>query len=204
MTELHKASGQNFQRFRPILMLVIGLFLGAGAMAVATSSLSSDGATCSAPKSLPTYEAKVVLGAETFAQLDTPLVILEDQEPIPEVSLLELEISSKLQNWLNSWQTKDLESFFSFYSTEFYPDQYFSTPGWRSYKSQIISKSNDISIEIDELKVLSFDDNLALVTFQQEYSSSIYRDSVRKFLILKNDGNTWSYIREFAIPAVFE
>jgi hypothetical protein len=72
---------------------------------------------------------------------------------------------------------------------------------WISYKNNVRQKSKNISIRIEDLKI-SADAKTATATaiFNQYYSSSLLKDTVKKTLKLKKVNEDWKIYRETIVP----
>jgi hypothetical protein len=66
---------------------------------------------------------------------------------------------------------------------------------WISYKTNVLQKSKNINISIDDLQI-SVDENKATAVFTQSYSSSILHDKGKKTLELRKIGNQWKIYKE--------
>ena len=66
---------------------------------------------------------------------------------------------------------------------------------WISYKTNVLQKSKNINISIDDLQI-SVDEDKATAVFTQSYSSSILQDKGKKTLELRKIGNQWKIYKE--------
>ncbi|PKN52140.1 MAG: hypothetical protein CVU55_08785 [Deltaproteobacteria bacterium HGW-Deltaproteobacteria-13] len=110
------------------------------------------------------------------------------------------DVKNFVNKWLTSWQAGDMDTYRSCYSSEF-QSKGMNLDAWISFKNNVRQKSKDISIRIDDLKI-SVDGKMASATaiFNQYYSSSILKDSVRKTLNLKKINEQWKISKETIAP----
>ncbi len=107
----------------------------------------------------------------------------------------EENIEILVNKWLNSWRAGDIETYRSCYDENF-ESKKMKLENWITYKNNVRSKSKNITITIDDLKI-SADGNNAKAVFTQTYSSSILKDKGKKTLELKKMGNEWKIYREY-------
>ncbi len=109
-------------------------------------------------------------------------------------SIPEEDVRHVVDKWLNSWRAGDIETYRSCYD-ETFESRKMKLNDWITYKTNVRSKSININIEIDDLKILT-DEDKATAVFTQIYSSSILKDKGKKTLELKKAGNEWKIVRE--------
>lgn len=107
----------------------------------------------------------------------------------------EENIEILVNKWLNSWRAGDIETYRSCYDGNF-ESKKMKLEEWITYKNNVRSKSKNITITIDDLKI-SADGNNAKAVFTQTYSSSILKDKGKKTLELKKVGDEWKIYREY-------
>jgi len=104
------------------------------------------------------------------------------------------DVQVSVYKWLNSWRAGDMETYRSCYDENF-ESRKMKLNDWVAYKTNVRSKSKDINILIDDLKI-SMDGDNAKAVFTQTYSSSILKDKGKKTLELKKVGNEWKIVKE--------
>ena len=107
-------------------------------------------------------------------------------------------ISEIINDWSKSWQSKNLEKYFSYYQDSFAPNSFDNNESWRKDRSRKIKGKSTIDIDIKDLAIV-FDLNegeRAITEFTQYYKSESYSDTVTKKIILKKFGNQWKIISE--------
>jgi len=107
----------------------------------------------------------------------------------------EEEVRTSVNNWLNSWETGDMEQYASSYDAASFRAQGMNLDGWLKYKKDVRNKSQNIQIEIEDLKITS-DGKTAKAEFIQHYRSSILKDKGKKTLLLRKSGKDWKIYSE--------
>ena len=118
-------------------------------------------------------------------------------EPIKRKNDFEI-VSDTLNQWISSWENKNLEKYFSYY-IDGYTSKYFdSSIQWKKDRENRILDKNKISLEISNLSINFQIDEMETATavFQQKYSSERYSDSVKKQIIFEKIDKNWKIISE--------
>ena len=102
-----------------------------------------------------------------------------------------------IKDWSESWQSKNLEEYFSYYQENFTPNNFDNNELWIKERSRKILGKNTIEIGIKDLSI-TFDiiEEEAIVEFIQYYKSKSYSDVVTKKIILKKFANQWKIVSE--------
>lgn len=134
------------------------------------------------------------------ADMTPPVVAASGSRPAQKeiettIAKSEESIEILVNKWLNSWRAGDIETYRSCYDGNF-ESKKMKLEDWITYKNNVRSKSKNITITIDDLKI-SADGNNAKAVFTQTYSSSILKDTGKKTLELKKVGNEWKIYREY-------
>ncbi len=106
------------------------------------------------------------------------------------------EVSSFLDGWQDAWESSDIGSYASYYADEFVGVNYSSQTGYRTMsraewladKRQKFRRSDYFSIETGP-KSISYEGDVAVVTFRQTFRSDSYSDSGTKTLRLRRDAS---------------
>jgi ketosteroid isomerase-like protein len=109
-------------------------------------------------------------------------------------SISKEDVRNLVNSWLASWQSGDMDTYRSFYAPDF-QSKGMNLDAWVSHKADANSKSKNIKISIDDLQIL-VEEEIAHVSFIQNYSSSILKDSGKKMLKLKKINNEWKIYKE--------
>jgi adhesin transport system outer membrane protein len=108
---------------------------------------------------------------------------------------------SRTNSWVAAWKNKDVNSYISFYSPAFKPEEG-SYEAWVNNRRDRISRAQQIDIAISDLQVIpSFDKpDEYEISFIQDYSARNYQERSRKILTWKESKGVWQIIREQNMP----
>jgi len=107
-------------------------------------------------------------------------------------------VSDVIKGWSESWQSKNLEEYFSYYQEDFTPNSFENNELWIKDRSRKILGKSAIKINIKDLSI-TFDideGEKAIIEFIQYYKSASYSDVVTKTVVLKKFGDQWKIISE--------
>ena len=95
--------------------------------------------------------------------------------------------------WAKSWQNKNLDKYFSYYSTNFTLGYFEDNELWKKDRIKRISSKNKIKILIKDLSTefIIGDEEKAFAIFKQEYISENYSDEVIKKITLIKNNDMW-------------
>ena len=95
--------------------------------------------------------------------------------------------------WAKSWQNKNLDKYFSYYSANFTLGYFEDNELWKKDRIKRISSKNKIKILIKDLSTefIIGDEEKAFATFKQEYISESYSDEVIKKITLIKNNDMW-------------
>ena len=103
-----------------------------------------------------------------------------------------------IKGWSESWQSKNLGEYFSYYQEDFIPNSFNNNELWVKDRSRKILGKSAIEIDIKDISII-FDINegeKAIVEFIQYYKSESYSDVVTKKIILEKFGGQWKIVSE--------
>jgi len=108
-------------------------------------------------------------------------------------------VMSQFLVWLKAWQSKQLDSYFSFYSRNF---ENGGKPfkDWQKEQSKSLDEVQRIKVEIDDLEMLEKGDTIEM-SFIERFQSKSFSDIRRKVLVWKNEKGVWKIIVESSEPA---
>jgi len=118
-------------------------------------------------------------------------IIMASQEELEKKAK---EISDIIQGWKDSWQNKDIEKYMSYYSRSFIS----GGKNWaqlKEYKTRLAKKYKEISVEIDDLGILT-NDNVVIASFNQRYRTPVFESSGKKRLYITKNSDEWKIIGE--------
>jgi murein L,D-transpeptidase YafK len=115
-----------------------------------------------------------------------------------EINTVKIEILNKIQGWKTSWEEKNIDNYLSYYSEEakYNGDSY---PEWTTHKRNVFKRSQDLQIEIEDISLFEYpgsDHELILVKFNQNYSSNLLKNDMKKQQIWRRINSEWSIIFE--------
>ena len=107
-------------------------------------------------------------------------------------------VSDLIRGWSLSWQSKNLEKYFSYYQEDFTSNSFNNNKLWKKDRTNKIIGKSSIDLDIKDLSI-TFDiakDEIAVAKFTQHYKSESYSDTVSKEVTLKKVGSNWKIISE--------
>jgi len=119
---------------------------------------------------------------------DIPIVIHEKNIEDVKIGLTPLNSPThrRVEEWAAAWSSKNLESYLSFYSSDFY-SKGMNFDKWTSYKKRLNQKYQSIKVSIEDLKILRHG-KYAVAVFRQKYRGDSYSVIGRKRLYLIGEG----------------
>ena len=105
-------------------------------------------------------------------------------------------VTDAITQWTNSWSSKDVNGYIESYAPEFKPSKGLSRNAWEEGRKKRLSSPTFIKITLSNISINFRGENLAKVSFEQEYQSDTYRDTVNKEITLKMIDNEWLITRE--------
>lgn len=105
-------------------------------------------------------------------------------------------VAGLVERWLVSWKTGDMDTYWRCYAEDF-KSKNMNLSSWVAHKIDIRSRSRNIDIRIENLRITA-DDASATASFIQHYSSSIQKDRIFKKLEIKKIDGAWKIIREIS------
>ncbi|MFN9068517.1 MAG: murein L,D-transpeptidase family protein [Bdellovibrionales bacterium] len=126
----------------------------------------------------------------------TPILIFDQVKyvPLSEHKKLREKRAQFLQKWIDSWQSKDVDQYMSFY------DPTFTAPGfnyktWRRHKEKLKDKYSFIQVRLDQPFLLIHNDQLIVRTLQK-YTSDKHTDYGVKVIYAVIQNEEYKIIRE--------
>lgn len=128
----------------------------------------------------------------------TPIVIVQDLLYLNEktYNTQREELKKLVDNWLDAWKKKDIETYSSFYHPVEFTDSKGRFAAYKAYKKAVFSNPGMPKIELDHISILK-SKNYAVITFTQTYQSNTINDTGRKLLYLRQDDSyNWKIVSE--------
>lgn len=105
-------------------------------------------------------------------------------------------ITTFLTSWMKAWQEKDFNEYINGYSTENFMSSRGNFYAYRNYKRAVFARADRPEIKFNHISILNHS-QYAVVTFEQDYKSSIIKDVGKKVLYLQQDKNyDWKIVAE--------
>ena len=144
------------------------------------------------------YAHNIELAAIT--RLDSPDTNLVDTLPEEEPSLIETAnqetlLIEQVKNWASAWSDKNFADYTEFYAQD-YRGSFPSHSAWIDYRRKRIVRSEEISVEVDNIQIKWLSDARAIVDFKQAFDSPGFSDRVSKRLVFSRFGSQWKITQE--------
>lgn len=99
------------------------------------------------------------------------------------------ELIAFANDWANAWSAKDTSAYLAKYAEDFKTPNGDAITLWQASRKQKISSQGKILVEIEDIKVIMKNENLARIQFKQKYTSDkLTEDSNKSLLVKKIDG----------------
>ena len=124
----------------------------------------------------------------TGTRIGQPMVI----QPNAEVAALpnnRSNINQFISSWLNSWQHKDLDGYFSHYIPQFKAPLMASADEWRDDRTTKIIRPAVIQLQLESMELVNETSEGAVLRLTLAYHSSYYADRTHKELRLQRGSN---------------
>ncbi len=138
-------------------------------------------------KKIDEKKNKISKEIKNIIKEELPLVTNKERKNDNEI------IREIILGWAKSWQNKNLDKYFSYYSDNFTLSYFEDNELWKKDRIKRISSKNEIKILIKDLSTefIIGDEEKAFATFKQEYISKSYSDEVIKKITLIKNNDMW-------------
>lgn len=129
---------------------------------------------------------------------NTPIVIVENLHFLNTESwkTQKESLQSVVYNWMESWQKKNFDTYINQYSKSEFLDRKGNYNAYKAYKRAVFARSDKPQILFSDVSIL-LNNDYAVVTMKQDYTSSVIRDIGKKVLYLKkNNQYEWKIVSE--------
>jgi outer membrane protein, adhesin transport system len=149
---------------------------------------------------LPTIE-KTPPPVAALKPLPPPVVAPPPVAPVPApqpdpTALACAQVPDVVRNWLSAWNSKNAESYLTYYADNFTPALGLSHSAWENLRKKRIRKQGGIQTTLSNIQPQACNAQTAEVAFTQQYGSDDYKDTVEKTLSLVRVGAEWKITRE--------
>lgn len=108
------------------------------------------------------------------------------------------DVRANVYAWSKSWQSRDIDSYMSFYSQDFRSDG-LDYQGWKQKSEKLFKMPGDIRVDISDLCVF-IEAEYATAIFLQRYQDPKISDVGEKTLTLVNSNGRWEIVSEMWKP----
>ena len=138
------------------------------------------------------------LGTHLQAGL-TPVVIADGVEWVEakRADALRAPLLQQLELWRKDWESRDSEAYLSHYARGFTSTDMGLTE-WAAQKRRVNASKEWIKLKVSDVSIMLYPgrEELAVVTFLQDYSSNDLANQMRKRQYWLRQGNTWKIAYE--------
>lgn len=99
--------------------------------------------------------------------------------------------------WAQSWSSKNLEAYYNAYADAFQPESRIALSEWKRERRQRILSKSKISVQVQDLLIVSADHQGVSVRFTQIYEADHLRSVTPKILVLNLQPDGWKIFREY-------
>jgi len=155
---------------------------------------ASDGCVVLANEDLDDLAKRVQIGV-------TPVVIADHIEWVPTQAhqALRAVLSERLESWRVAWESRNAERYLQHYSRAFAAENT-SLAQWYAQKRRVNAAKDWIKVRLSATSVFLYPgrDDLAVISFSQDYSSNNLSNRVKKRQYWIREGATWRILYEGA------
>ena len=121
-------------------------------------------------------------------------LISEEAIKLSPNNKLNNSVEQFINDWAKAWRSSDIESYINFYSDKFRHKK-MNKEKYYTYKKAIFEKTNDINLEISDLK-WKIENNIYTATFKQKYSGGNVSDYGTKTITFIGCPNNYKILSE--------
>ena len=155
---------------------------------------SSDGCVALTNQDLEEIRKNVQIGL-------TPVIIASGIDWVPPGATRALrdELAHRIESWRRDWESLDTENYLGHYAAKFSSGK-LDLAGWSKEKRRVNAGKTWIKLKLDRISIFLYPgrDDLAVVTFSQDYASSNLANRILKRQYWIRDGGAWRIIHESA------
>jgi murein L,D-transpeptidase YafK len=155
---------------------------------------ASDGCVALANEDLMAISKQVQVGL-------TPVIIAQDVEWVEAGSTkaTRTALQQSIEMWRRDWESRDTEQYLRHYSAEFSAGKQ-DYAAWAAQKRSVNAGKSWIKVKVNQVSMFLYpgDENLAVVTFEQDYSSSNTSGKMRKRQYWQHEKGGWRIVHEGA------
>ncbi|MEQ8955118.1 MAG: AAA family ATPase [Gammaproteobacteria bacterium] len=126
-------------------------------------------------------------------EAEAAVIMPTPQESAPDTEEL---ILASVEQWLNAWQSQQLDDYFAAYHGDFEPRYQDTVNQWRSSRERVIGNAEWIRLRMSEFEIVNQSPELVEVNFWLAYESPSYSDNTLKKLVFEREGEDWLILEE--------
>ena len=153
---------------------------------------SSNGCVALTNEDFQTLTGRVQIGL-------TPVVITHGMDWVaPEaVTAVRRELTDQLEHWRRDWESLDTEKYLQNYAAAFSSGRS-GLREWSAHKRRVNSGKKWVKVKLDDVSIVLYPgrEDLAVITFKQDYRSSNLKSQIRKRQYWMKDGGNWRILYE--------
>lgn len=131
----------------------------------------------------------------------TPVVIADGIDWVsPEANAgVRQEINRQIESWKKDWESLDTEKYLHHYAADFSSGKG-GLAKWSAHKHRVNARKKWVKVKLHNVSIVLYPgrDDLAVVTFDQDYASSNYKKRMRKQQYWIRKGTGWRILQEGA------
>ena len=117
------------------------------------------------------------------------------QRPAPNQPTDE-SVRAFVTRWAEAWSDQRVDDYLALYASNFRAPAGTRRREWAAQRRQRISAPRSISVQVEQLEVISVASRVAVATFVQVYRSDTFEDRVPKLLDLVREAGEWRILEE--------
>lgn len=131
----------------------------------------------------------------------TPVVFTDQLEWLsPEQAAKKRwELVSAISGWRASWEKVDTPGYLDYYSSQFVTNDGLDKQAFSEYKREVNADKTEIDVKLKDMSIFRYpsDQDMALISFTQDYSSNNFQAVSRKQQFWKRDDDAgWQILHE--------
>lgn len=131
----------------------------------------------------------------------TPVVISDSVEWVDSATLAKEResLASRVEAWRQAWESRDTDQYLRYYAGDFQADG-LDLAAWSRQKRQVNASKEWIEVRLNRVSLFRYPgkEQLAVVTFDQDYRSNNLNNKMRKRQYWKQENGAWKIVYEGA------
>ena len=125
-----------------------------------------------------------------------------DPKTPPVASATEASVLKALKAWSDAWLQGNADAYIAAYAADFAPPGSDTHAAWEKRRRSLLGIAKNVELRIESPKVKMTADGQALVTFNQYYRSTHYRDDLAKQIRLAQREGRWVIVEEHVVSTL--